>query len=80
MGLKHWFQGLLMIIFFMVAVGLPCYIIGLWGSKMINDLGNKPSQSAKIQAKAGPWILLIEAFSFSLLVGLFIFLYNIQNE
>ncbi len=52
MGFKHWFQGFEMIGMFLVAVALPCFFIGLWGSKMINDLGNHPSKSAQIQASA----------------------------
>jgi len=78
-GFKHWFQGLEMIGLFVVAVALPCFFIGLWGSKMINDLGNHPSRSAQIQASAGWRILLIEIVSFALLIGVFIFLFNIQN-
>jgi hypothetical protein len=79
MGFKHWFQGLEMIGLFLGAVALPCFFIGLWGSKMINDLGYHPSQSAQIQASAGWKIFLIEIVSFVLLIGVFIFLYNIQN-
>jgi len=80
MGFKHWFQGLEMIGMFFVAVAVPCFFVGLWGSKMINALGNHPSQSASIQASAGWKIFLVEIVSFTLLAGVFIFLYNIQNE
>jgi len=80
MGFKHWFQGLEIIIMFLVAVALPCFFVGLWGSKMINDLGNNPSLSAQIQASAGWKILLVEIISFVLLVGLYIFLVNLQSE
>ena len=79
MGFKHWVEGLVMILLFFVVVALPCFFIALWGSKMINDLGNHPSQSVKIQAAAGWKILLVEMFSFTLLVGLYMFLYNLQN-
>jgi hypothetical protein len=65
---------------FLVVVALPCLFIGLWGSKMINDIGNQPSRSPEIQASAGWKILLVEIVSFTLLVGLFIFLFNLQNE
>jgi hypothetical protein len=68
-----------MIGMFLVAVALPCFFIGLWGAKMINDLGNHPSQNAQIQASAGWKIFVVEIVSFVLLVGLYIFLYNIQN-
>ena len=79
MGFKHWFQGLEMIFMFLMAVAVPCFFVGLWGSRMINDLGNHPSKSAQIQASAGWKIVLVEITSFILLVGVFMFLYNIQN-
>jgi len=79
-GFRHWFQGLEMIGMFFVAVAVPCFFIALWGSKMINDLGNHPSKSAQIQASAGWKILLVEIASFVLLIGLYAFLYNLQNE
>ena len=80
MGFKHWFQGLEMIMMFVVAVAVPCFFVGLWGSKMINELGNHPSQSAKIQTSAGWKIIFVEVISFVLLTSVYIFLYNIQNE
>ena len=79
MGFKHWFQGIEMIGLFLIVVALPCFFIGLWGSKMINDLGNFPTQSAQIQMAAGWKILLVEIISFILLICLFVFLYNLQN-
>ncbi|MBF0571693.1 MAG: hypothetical protein HQL12_07435 [Candidatus Omnitrophica bacterium] len=79
MGFKHWFEGLEMIGMFMVVVGLPCFFVGLWGSKMINDLGNHPSKSAQIQTSAGWKIFLVEMVSFVLLISLYIFLFNLQN-
>jgi hypothetical protein len=78
-GFKHWFQGLEMIGMFLVVVALPCFFIGLWGTKMINDMGHHPSQSPQIQASAGWKIILVEIISFSLLIGLYIFLFNLQN-
>jgi hypothetical protein len=80
MGFRHWFEGAEMIAMFLVAVALPCYFIGLWGSRMINDMGNHPSKSAKIQASSGWKIFGVEIISFVLLIGLFIFLFNLQNE
>jgi hypothetical protein len=80
MGFRHWFQGMEMIGMFLVAVALPCYFVGLWGSRMINKIGNHPSQSAQIQASSGWKIIGVEIISFVLLAGLFIFLFNLQNE
>jgi hypothetical protein len=78
-GFKHWFQGLEMIGMFLLVVALPCFFIGLWGTKMINALGNHPSKSAQIQASAGWKVFLVEIISFVLLIGLYIFLFNLQN-
>ncbi|MDE1920644.1 MAG: hypothetical protein KGJ09_04465 [Candidatus Omnitrophica bacterium] len=69
-----------MIFGFLLVVGVPCFYVALWGSKMINDLGNHPSRAARIQAAAGWKVLLVEIVSFALLIGWFIFLYNLQNE
>ena len=79
MGFKHWFQGIEMIGLFLVVVALPCFFIALWGSKMINDLGNNPTKTAEIQATAGWKIFAVEIISFVLLIGLYIFLFNLQN-
>ena len=79
MGLRNWLQGLEMISMFLVIISLPCFFIGLWGTKMINELGNHPSKRARIQA-SGSWkILLMEIFCFMLLIGLYIFLSNLQS-
>lgn len=80
MGFKHWFQGLEVVIMFLVVVALPCFFVGLWGSRMINQLGNHPSKSAQIQAAAGWKIFVVEIVSFALLTGVFIFLFNLQSE
>jgi hypothetical protein len=80
MGFKHWFQGFEMISMFLAVVALPCFFVGLWGSKMINAIGNHPSKSARIQASAGWKIIGVEMISFVLLIVMFIFLYNLQNE
>jgi len=53
MGFKHWFQGIEMIGLFLIVVALPCFFVGLWGAKMINDMGNFPTHSAQIQMSAG---------------------------
>ena len=79
MGFRYWFEGLIVVAMFLVVVALPCFLIGLWGTKMINELGNHPSQSAKIQASSAWKIFLVEIVSFVLLTGLYIFLFNLQN-
>jgi hypothetical protein len=79
MGFKYWLQGLELIGMFLVVVTGPCFFVGLWGAKMINDIGNNPSKSAQIMVSSGWKIILVEIVFFSLFIGLYIFLYNLQN-
>ena len=79
MGFKYWVQGLIIISVFWVIIAIPCVIVAIWGSKMINDLGNFPTKSVQILMSAGWKIFLAEIVSFVLLIGLYIFLYNLQN-
>jgi hypothetical protein len=75
MGFKHWFEGLIMIAVFWVIIAIPCFVVAFWGSKMINDLGNFPTKSAKMQVSVW-WIYLVEFFFLFLLVGYGAFLCN----
>ena len=79
MVFKHWFQGLILVFLFLAMVGIPCFFVSLWGSKMVNDLGNFPTQSAKIQLSASWKILLVEIVSFSILISVFSFLYSLNQ-
>lgn len=64
-----------MIAGFWFIIGVPCAVVAFWGSKMINDLGNFPSKSAKIQVSVW-WIYLVEMFFLVCLVGYGSVLYN----
>jgi hypothetical protein len=64
---------------FLIVVAMPCFFVAVWGSKMINDLGNFPTKSVQIQVSASWKILLVEIVSFSLLILLFIFFYNLKT-
>ena len=78
MGFRHWVGALELIGLFLFAVAVPCYFTGLWGARMINEMGNHPSKSALIQAAAAWKIIAVQALSFVLFIALFAFLYNIQ--
>ncbi len=80
MGFKYWVEALMVIGLFLVAIAVPCYFVASWGGKMINDIGNTPSQSAQIQASTGWKIIAVEIVSFVMLIGLFAFLYNLNSE
>jgi hypothetical protein len=79
MGFQYWYQGILLVLCFLVIVGLPCFFVALFGTKMINDLGNFPTKSAQIQKTASWKILLVEIVCFVLLIGAFSFLYFLNQ-
>ena len=54
-----------------ILIGVPCVFTAIYGSKIINDLGNFPTKSALIQMKASWIILLVQIVSFLLLLGFF---------
>ena len=78
MGFKHWLQGLIVIGVFWVIIGTPCAIIALWGSKMINDIGNHPSKSGQIITSFW-WVYLLAFIFFLFLMGYGSFLYNLNT-
>ena len=58
-GFHDWFEGLKLVLIFMFMVGVPCVLVAIFGSRMINDLGNFPSKTAEIQVRSF-WILIAE--------------------
>ena len=75
MGFKYWWGGLVLISLFWVIIGTPCAVVALWGSKMVNDLGNTPSKSSKIQLSVW-WIYLVVFIFFFGLIAYGAFLNN----
>ena len=73
MGFQFWYEAIIFVGLFLVIVGTPCFFVALWGSKMVNDLGNFPTKSAQIQMKACGKIFMVEIVSFVLLVMFFQF-------
>jgi hypothetical protein len=71
MGFRFWYEGTLFILFFLFIVGLPCFFVAFLGTKMMNDLGNFPTKTAKIQMNIIWKLLLVEIFSFGLLTLFF---------
>ena len=68
MGFRYWYEGILLVSMFGFVVGLPCFFVAFWGSKMINEMGNFPTKAAKIQVGVIWKLLIVEIFSFMLLV------------
>lgn len=71
MGFRYWYEALIFVFSFGAIILVPCFLIAVWGSKMINDLGNFPTKSAQIQSSAGWKIFIVEMFSFFCLAVFF---------
>ena len=68
---RYWTEGLIFIAAFLVIMAVPCFGAAWMGTKLINDLGNRPSKSASIQM-AMIWKLIgLMIVSFTLLVVFF---------
>lgn len=44
----YWYEGLIFIAIFMVVMAIPCVLIVFLGSRLINQLGQYPTKSGKI--------------------------------
>jgi len=71
MGFRYWYEGILFVSFFTLIVGLPCFFVAVLGSKMINDLGNFPTKTAKIQVNVLWKLFIVEVISFGILTVFF---------
>ena len=71
MGFSYWYEGILFVLFFAFIVGLPCFFVAVLGSKMINDLGNFPTKTAKIQVSVLWKLFIVEVISFGILTLFF---------
>ena len=71
MGFRYWYEGALFVLFFGLIVGLPCFFVAFLGSKMVNDLGNFPTKTAKIQVGILWKIFIVEVVAFLMLVAFY---------
>ncbi len=71
MGFKYWYEGIIFIVIFGMLVLIPCFFTAVIGSKMVNDLGNFPTKSAKIQSSACWKVLIIEIIFFIFFAAFF---------
>ncbi len=70
MGFRFWYEGILFISYFALIIGLPCFMVSLLGTKMINDLGNFPTKSAKIQT-----VTLLQLFVVEIIASTMLFIF-----
>lgn len=68
MGFKYWYEGLIFIFSFSLIIAIPCVCVVLMGTKMINELGNFPTKSAKIQTGTLWKLFIIEIIASCILM------------
>lgn len=71
MQFQYWYEGLVFIGFFLFMVGFPCLMTGILGTRLIDDLGQWPSKSARFQMKTAIPLLFVQVFSFFMLALFF---------
>ena len=71
MGFRYWYEGIIFVLFFGLIIGLPCFFVTVLGSKMVNDLGNFPTKTAKIQVGVLWKLFIVEIVSFLMLAVFF---------
>jgi hypothetical protein len=71
MRFQFWHEGLIFIGCFFVMVGLPCLLTAILGTKLIDNLGQWPSRSARLQLGICIQLLLVEIFTFAMLAAFY---------
>ena len=71
MQFEFWYQGFIFIGMILLIVGLPCVLTGVLGTRLIDEIGNRPSSSARLQMGVCVQLLLVEIFSFAMLTLFF---------
>ena len=72
----YWHEGLIFIIVFLIVMAIPCAAIAYFGSKLIAELGQYPSKSAKIQLSMALPLLGTMILSF----GIFAVFFHIFSD
>ncbi len=67
MRFQYWTEGLIFIGLFLIIIGLPCLMVAILGTKLINHIGQYPSKSARLQMVVCVQLLLVEMLSFGIL-------------
>jgi len=71
MQFEFWYQGFIFIGMILLIVGLPCLLTAILGTRLIDEIGNRPSSSARLHMGVCLKLLLVEIFSFAMLVVFF---------
>ncbi len=71
MQFEYWYQGFIFIGMILLIVGLPCTLTAIMGTRLIDEIGNRPSSSAHLHMGVCIKLLLVEIFSFGMLLLFF---------
>lgn len=71
MKFQFWHEGFIFIGCFIVMVGVPCFFTAMLGTRLIENLGQYPSRSAKMQMGICVQLLLVEIVGFAMLALFF---------
>ena len=72
----YWYEGFIFIVIFTVIMAIPCVSIALLGSKLISNLGQYPSRSAKLQLETALPLLGVMILTF----GMFALFFHIFSD
>jgi len=72
----YWYEGLVFILIFTVIMAIPCVAIALLGSKLIGNLGQFPSKSARFHIQTALPLLGVMILTF----GMFIIFFHIFSD
>ena len=66
-----WVGSIIFCVVFGLIVIIPCIIIAIMGRKMINQMGQFPSQTPIIQMKVFLPLMVLEVVTFASLIGFY---------
>ena len=72
----YWYEGFIFILIFSVIMAIPCIAIALLGSRLISNLGQYPTKSARLQLETALPLLGVMILTF----GLFILFFHIFSD
>jgi cytochrome c biogenesis protein CcdA len=72
----YWYEGFIFILIFSVIMAIPCVAIALLGSKLISNLGQYPTRSARLQLETALPLSGVMILTF----GLFILFFHIFSD
>ena len=64
LSFEYWYQGVILIVIFLILMAIPCVGTALIGRRMIRELGQHPSKTPFIQMSIFLKLVILELLSF----------------